>query len=170
LTAAAKNPSEIVVLEGDEGISEFRVPRREVYTAEVAVKGGRSGHAKSSDSSLDVDLVVPKEQGGPGGAGTNPEQLFAAGFAACFESAIMGAGRRFKVPIEEVTINSRVGIGPTVETAFGLTVELRVRLPGVDKSVAQSLIIQAERNCPYAIATLGNIPVRLILEPDTPYP
>jgi Ohr subfamily peroxiredoxin len=155
---------EIVVSEGDKGKAEFRVPRKVTYTAEVIVKGGRAGHARSSDSNLDVNLVVPKEQGGPGGAGTNPEQLFAAGFAACFESAIMGVGRRGNVPVNEVIINSRVGIGPTVERDFGLIVEMRVQLPGIEKSVAQSLITQAEQICPYANATRGNIPVRLILE------
>jgi Ohr subfamily peroxiredoxin len=153
-----------VVSEGEQGYAEFRVPRRVVYTAEVNVSGGRSGHATSPDGNLDVSLVVPKEQGGPGGAGTNPEQLFAAGFAACFESSIMGAGRRLKVRVNDVVINSRVGFGPTVEAAFGLTVELRIKMPGVERSAAQSLIREAERNCPYAIATRGNIPLRLVLE------
>lgn len=152
---------ETVISEGDKGKAEFRVPRKVTYMAEVVVTGGRSGHARSSDGNLDVNLVVPKEQDG---AGTNPEQLFAAGFAACFESAVMGAGRRSNVPVNEVIINSRVGIGPTVERAFGLAVEMRVQLPGIEKSVAQSLIIEAERICPYANATRGNIPVRLILE------
>jgi Ohr subfamily peroxiredoxin len=153
-----------VVLEGDEGNAEFRVPRMVIYTAEVSVNGGRSGHARSSDGNLDVNLVVPKEQGGPGGAGTNPEQLFAAGFAACFESTIMGAGRRLNVPVNDVLISSRVGLGPTVGPAFGLTVEMRIRIPGVESSAAQSLIKEAEKNCPYAVATRGNIPLRLILE------
>ena len=155
---------ETVVSEGDKGKAEFRVPRKVMYAAEVLVKGGRSGHARSSDGNLEVNFVIPKEMDGPGGAGTNPEQLFAAGFAACFESAIMGAGRRSNVPVNEVMINSRVGIGPTVERAFGLTVEMRVQLPGIEKSVAQLLITEAEKYCPYSIATRGNIPVRLILE------
>ncbi len=152
---------ETVVSEGDKGEAGFRAPRRLMYTAEVIVEGGRSGHARSSDGNLEVNLVVPKEQGG---ADTNPEQLFAAGFAACFESTIMGAGRRSNVAINKVIINSRVGLGPTVEAAFGLAVELRVQLPGIEKSVARSLITEAEKNCPYTNATRGNIPVRLILE------
>jgi osmotically inducible protein OsmC len=155
---------EIVISEGADGKAEFRVPRRVLYTAEVMIEGGRTGHAKSSDGNLDVALTVPEELSGPAGAGTNPEQLFAAGFAACFESAIMGAGRRSKVHIKEVIINSRVGLGPTIKNAYGLSVEMRVRLLGVETSIAKSLIKQAEEGCPYSIATRGNIPVRLILE------
>jgi lipoyl-dependent peroxiredoxin len=160
---------ETVIQEGDKGAAEFRVPRQVLYTADVLVTGGRSGHAKSTDGNLEVNFAIPKEQGGPGGTGTNPEQLFAAGFAACFESAIMAAGRRSKVPVSEVTIRSRVGLGPTVEFAYGLAVELHVQLPGIERSVAESLVAQAEKGCPYSNATRGNIPVRLVLEgPDTP--
>jgi Ohr subfamily peroxiredoxin len=135
-----------------------------LYTAEATVSGGREGQARSSDGHLDVKLAVPKEMGGAGGAGTNPEQLFAAGYAACFESALMGVARRQHLDVHDVTILSRVGIGPTEGGAYGLSVEMRIHLPGLARDVAEGLIAAAHTVCPYSNATRGNIPVELILE------
>lgn len=135
-----------------------------LYTAEATVQGGREGHARSSDGILDVDLRTPKEMGGTGGQGTNPEQLFAAGYAACFQSALMLVARRQKVDASQSTITARVGIGPTGNGGFGLEVALHVSIPGVDKATGEQLLEQAHQVCPYSNATRGNIPVVLTLE------
>ena len=137
---------------------------KRLYTAEVEVTGGRSGHARSSDGKLEVALSTPAEMGGPGGAGTNPEQLFAAGFAACFESALMVAARRQGKDVDNVRIRAVVGIGPIENRAFGLDVELHVALPGIPRAEAEALVEQAHAVCPYSNATRGNIPVQLIVE------
>jgi Ohr subfamily peroxiredoxin len=135
-----------------------------LYTAEATVQGGREGHARSSDGILDVDLRTPKEMGGTGDQGTNPEQLFAAGYAACFQSALMRVARRQKVDASQSTITARVGIGPTGDGGFGLEVALHVSIPGVDKATGEQLLEQAHQVCPYSNATRGNIPVVLTLE------
>lgn len=105
-----------------------------LYTAEATVIGGRAGHARSSDGHLDIGLDVPAAMGGEGGPGTNPEQLFAAGFAACFESALMAAARRQKMAVGQVVITSRVGIGPIGGGRMGLAVELHIQIPGVERA------------------------------------
>lgn len=110
----------------------MNVPNKLLYTAEATVIGGRDGHACSSDGHLDV----PQEMGGAGGPGTNPEQLFAAGFAACFESALMGAARRQKKDIGQVVITNRVGIGPIGGGRMGLAVEMHIQIPGVERAEA----------------------------------
>ncbi|MDG6109517.1 organic hydroperoxide resistance protein [Dactylosporangium aurantiacum] len=132
-----------------------------LYTADVTATGdGRDGHVTSSDGIIDVDVAVPKEMGGAGGA-TNPEQLFAAGYAACFHSALRVVARRAKASVEGSEVNARVGIGPNGSGGFGLDVTLTVTLPGVDAATARQLVDAAHQVCPYSNATRGNIDVRL---------
>ncbi len=135
-----------------------------LYTAEATVHGGREGEARTSDGNLVVNLSVPKEMGGAGGQGTNPEQLFAIGYAACFQSALMGVARRQHVDASQSTIAAKVGIGPIGEGAFGLNVELRVSIPGLDQETGEKLVEAAHKVCPYSNATRGNIPVKLVFE------
>src|SRR2546426_1835918 len=111
-----------------------------LYTAEVTVTGGRSGMARSSDGAFEVKMSVPKEMSGSGGQGTNPEQLFAAGYAACFQSALMGAARRKHLDASPSVITAKVGIGPTGRGGYGLEVELHIELPGVERSVGHRLL------------------------------
>lgn len=136
-----------------------------LYTATATAKGGRAGHIKSSDGVLDFDLKVPKELGGPGGLGSNPEQLFAAGYSACFEGAIRFVAGQRKIAIPaETTVTGHVGIGPRQPTGFGIAVELEVNLPGLDRAVAQELVDTAHRDiCPYSHATRGNVDVKITL-------
>ena len=132
------------------------------YQAHASATGGRDGHARSSDGLLDVKLGVPKEMGGPGGA-VNPEQLFAAGYAACFLGAMkFVAGKQKLVVPADAAIESTIGIGP-IPAGFGINAELKISLPGVDRAVAQKLIDDAHQVCPYSNATRGNIEVNLIL-------
>src|SRR4051794_31379488 len=134
-----------------------------LYTAQATVTGGRAnGHGVTSDGTLDVQLRAPAEMGGEGG-GTNPEQLFAIGFAACFEGAIGVAGRREKVEVGDVSIDSKVSLGPTEERGFALSVELDVTLPHVtDPDQAARIVESAHQVCPYSNATRGNIEVKLL--------
>jgi Ohr subfamily peroxiredoxin len=134
-----------------------KTPEKVVYTARASVQGGRSGHGRTDDGLLDVTLAPPKEMGGPGGA-TNPEQLFAVGYAACFQSALGSVGRKEGVDTSSSTVHAEVGIG-RVGQGYGLQVDLRVELPGVDPQVARTLVEQAHQVCPYSNATRGNIPV-----------
>ena len=132
-----------------------------LYTAVATSTGdGRSGHVRSSDGLLDADVLPPTEMGGPGGA-TNPEQLFAAGYAACFHSALNLVGRRKKVSVEGSTVTAEVGIGPNGAGGFGLAVTLRIDLPDADKAEAEELAATAHQVCPYSNATRGNVPVTL---------
>jgi Ohr subfamily peroxiredoxin len=134
-----------------------------LYTAEVTATGdGRDGHVTSTDGIIDVDVAVPKEMGGAGGA-TNPEQLFAAGYAACFHSALRLVARRAKTSVDGSEVNARVGIGPNGSGGFGLDVTLKVTLPAVDPAVARQLIDAAHQVCPYSNATRGNLDVKLEL-------
>ena len=135
---------------------------RVLYTAEATVTGGRvDGHGRTTDGALDVQLRAPKETGGEGG-GTNPEQLFAVGYAACFESALGAVGRRERVEVGDVSIVSRVSLLPTQERGFKLAVELDVTLPQVqDPDEAARLVTAAHQVCPYSNATRGNIDVTL---------
>jgi Ohr subfamily peroxiredoxin len=136
-----------------------------LYTAEAHVTGGRDeGHAKTSDGALEVDLRTPQELGGDGG-GTNPEQLFAVGYAACFESAIKVVGKRMKQNVGDVAIDSRVELLPGEDRTFKLAVELDVSLPKVkDSDQATEVIKNAHAVCPYSNATRGNIDVTLKLD------
>jgi Ohr subfamily peroxiredoxin len=132
-----------------------------LYTAEATVTGGRvNGHGRTSDGNLEVTLKLPKELGGEGD-GTNPEQLFAVGFAACFEGAIGVAGRRMKVETDDVSIDSKVNLHPTEERGFGLSVELHVTIPQADAEQAAEIVRAAHQVCPYSNATRGNIDVVL---------
>jgi lipoyl-dependent peroxiredoxin len=133
-----------------------------LYTAEAHVTGGRvAGHGRTNDGVLEVDLRLPSEMGGKGG-GTNPEQLFAVGYAACFEGALAVATRRAKVEPGEVAIDSQVSLSPNGQGGFVLSVELDVGLPDItDADTAVDLVRSAHRVCPYSNATRGNIDVKL---------
>src|SRR5580693_2416903 len=135
---------------------------RVLYTAEATVTGGRaSGHGRTNDGALDVQLRSPKEMGGEGG-GTNPEQLFAVGYASCFESALGVVGRREHAEVGDVSIDSRVSLLPTEGGAFKLAVALDVSLPQVDdQELAVRLVAAAHQVCPYSNATRGNVDVEL---------
>jgi lipoyl-dependent peroxiredoxin len=134
-----------------------------LYTANAHVTGGRDGHGRTSDGELDVDLRRPKEMGGSGG-GTNPEELFAVGYAACFESALAVVARRSKLEAGEVTIDSAVSLLPTGDGGFKLAVTLDVSLPGVGgRETAVELVRGAHQVCPYSNATRGNIELELLL-------
>ncbi|NWL78550.1 organic hydroperoxide resistance protein [Pseudomonas taiwanensis] len=134
-----------------------------LYTAHAEAYGGREGRAVSSDGVLDVKLTTPKELGGPGGDGTNPEQLFAAGYSACFLGAMKFVAGKEKITLsEDTSIEGAVGIG-TLPTGFGIEVELKISLPGLDKQVAKELVDKAHIVCPYSNATRGNINVKLTL-------
>jgi Ohr subfamily peroxiredoxin len=135
---------------------------RVLYTAEATVTGGRvHGHGRTSDGALDVRLRTPREMGGEGG-GTNPEQLFAVGYASCFESALGVVARRERLAVQDVSVDSRVSLLPTEDRGFKLAVALDVTLPGVtDPAAAQRLVATAHRVCPYSNATRGNIDVAL---------
>ncbi|PKW19866.1 organic hydroperoxide resistance protein [Saccharopolyspora spinosa] len=133
-----------------------------LYTAEATATGaGRDGRTRSSDGVLDLDLVVPKELGGPGGAATNPEQLFAAGYAACFHSALQLVARRARVGITDSSVTAQVGIGRNGDGGFGLSVGLVVALPGVPREQAQELVNAADEVCPYSNAIRGNVEIEL---------
>jgi osmotically inducible protein OsmC len=132
-----------------------------LYTAHAHVTGGRDkGHGKTSDDALEVDLRLPPEMGGQGG-GTNPEQLFAVGYAACFEGAIGAVARRAKVDTGDAVIASSVSLHPNESKGFDLSVQLDVTLPSVDDAQAVELVKAAHHVCPYSNATRGNIPVTL---------
>jgi osmotically inducible protein OsmC len=133
-----------------------------LYTAKAHVEGGRAdGHGKTSDGALEVDLRLPTEMGGTE-TGTNPEQLFAVGYAACFEGALGAAARRRKVELGAVSIDSAVSLSPNESKGFDLSVELDVTLPGItDAAEAVAIVADAHQICPYSNATRGNIPVTL---------
>jgi osmotically inducible protein OsmC len=135
-----------------------------LYTAHAHVTGGRDGHGRTDDGELEVNLRIPTEMGGSGG-GTNPEELFAVGYAACFESAIGGVARRRRIDAGEVTIASDVSLLPTGDGGFRLAVMLDVQLPAIgDRETAVDLVRAAHQVCPYSNATRGNIDVELRLD------
>ena len=137
---------------------------KNLYTAHAHVTGGRAGNATTADGGLQLDLRVPKEMGGEGG-GTNPEELFAAGYAACFESALGTFARRKHVDADNVSIDSSVSLFPAGDGGFKLAVTLDVSLPSVeDRETAVELIHGAHQVCPYSQATRGNIDVTLLLD------
>ena len=134
-----------------------------LYTAVATATHGREGRAVTSDGKLDLELAIPVEMGGSG-QGTNPEQLFAAGYAACFASALALVGRQAKVDVSDAAVTGEVGIGKQGE-GFALAVTLRVELPAtVDEATGRKLVEQAHQVCPYSNATRGNIPVELVIE------
>ncbi|WP_378148163.1 organic hydroperoxide resistance protein [Cnuibacter sp. UC19_7] len=137
-----------------------------LYTAEALSTGaGRNGHVATSDGTLDLDMAVPKEMGGSG-AGSNPEQLFAAGYAACFHSALQSVARAQKIKVDDSSVGGRVQIGPNGEGGFQLAVLLEVVLPGLDHDAAQQLADAAHQVCPYSNATRGNIDVTITVADD----
>jgi osmotically inducible protein OsmC len=142
-------------------LRRFSVAMSVLYTAVAHATGdGRNGHVTSDDGLLDVDVRMPPELGGAGGA-TNPEQLFAAGYAACFHSALKVVGRMAGADLEGTTVSASVGIGPNTAGGFELAVELDVEIPNVERAAAEQLVEQAHQVCPYSNATRGNIPVTL---------
>ncbi|RTL45015.1 MAG: organic hydroperoxide resistance protein [Burkholderiales bacterium] len=137
-----------------------------LYTATATATGGRTGTAKSSDGVLDVALSTPKELGGAGGAGTNPEQLFAAGYSACFIGAMKAVSARQKISLPaEVSITSDVAIGPHANKpgAFGIQVAMKISVPGMDRAQLEALVATAHEVCPYSNATRGNVDVSLTI-------
>jgi Ohr subfamily peroxiredoxin len=132
-----------------------------LYTATVNATGeGRNGHVTSDDGLIDIDMKIPKSMGGEGGA-SNPEQLFAAGYAACFHSALKLVGGQAKADVSGTEVSATVGIGTIDNGGFGLQVELDVSVPNVDRTTAEALVARAHEVCPYSNATRGNIPVTL---------
>lgn len=132
------------------------------FTAQAKAKGGRDGHVTTDNQVLDLALSTPKEMGGPGKAGaTNPEQLFAAGYAACFEGALGVAARQANVTLEGVTVEALIGFGKAEDGGYGISADLHVNLPGLEQAQAEQLVEAAHGICPYSRATRGNIEVNL---------
>ncbi|GAB6843549.1 Ohr subfamily peroxiredoxin [Methylorubrum rhodinum] len=132
------------------------------YRTTASATGGRDGSARTEDGSFEVKLSTPKELGGAGGSGANPEQLFAAGYSACFLGALKVAGGQLKLKVPaETQVTATVGIGPRSEGGFGITADLTVDLPGLDRADAQRLVDAAHQICPYSNATRGNVDVGL---------
>jgi lipoyl-dependent peroxiredoxin len=131
-----------------------------MYTAEATAWGGRSGRAATTDGKLDVMMAPPKELGGSG-EGTNPEQLFAAGYAACFHNALLLVARAEKLDISDSAVTARVGLGDNGKGGFGIAVVLHTEIPGVDQAKAEELVAATEKVCPYSNATRGNIELEL---------
>ncbi|MDX8500400.1 organic hydroperoxide resistance protein [Mesorhizobium captivum] len=131
-----------------------------LYTTQARVVGGRAGHAETNDGLLKLDLAMPKELGGQGGA-TNPEQLFAAGYAACFESAIRFVARKKKLPLEDAAVTATVSLYPNDQGGFRLGVALAAETKGLDQAGAEALVSEAHQICPYSNAIRGNIDVAL---------
>jgi lipoyl-dependent peroxiredoxin len=135
-----------------------------LYTAQASVEGGRNGTGRTSDGRLEVDLSVPEDMGGVGGTGTNPEQLFAVGYAACFQSALLNVANRRKLDASDSRIESRVGIGPTGHGGMALTVSLDLHAPHLSPAEAADLMARAHELCPYSNAIRGNIDVELTVD------
>lgn len=140
------------------------MPVNVVYKTTATATGGRDGTAKSDDGSVDVNLVVPKEMGGPGGVGANPEKLFAAGYSACFLGAMKAVSGKegVKVP-SDASVTAEIGFGPRSEGGYGITANLTITLPGVERDAAERLAHAAHQVCPYSNATRGNVDVGLII-------
>lgn len=135
-----------------------------LYTAHATSTGGRTGTTESSDGAIKLALVTPKELGGPGGVGANPEALFASGYSACFIGAMKAVAARQKIALPaDVSIQASVSIGPMTgkEGAFGIAVAMKVTVPGMDRAAAEKLVATAHEVCPYSNATRGNIDVAL---------
>jgi osmotically inducible protein OsmC len=136
-----------------------------LYQTAARATGGRDGHTATLDGTFDVSLTIPKELGGPGGPGANPEKLFAAGYAACFLGAMKAVAAQGgpKVP-SDTTVTATVGIGPRSEGGFGLAIALSIALPGLPRADAEALVAKAHQVCPYSNATRNNIDVKLTVE------
>ncbi|KQP65357.1 organic hydroperoxide resistance protein [Nocardioides sp. Leaf285] len=135
-------------------------PEKIVYTARASVTGGRQGRATSEDGVLDLSLTAPKETGGPG-TGTNPEQLFAVGYGACFQGALTMVAKAHGVDASGSQLEIAVGFGPEGDS-FAITADIEVTIPGVDDAKAQELVEAAHQVCPYSKATRGNVPVTVV--------
>jgi Ohr subfamily peroxiredoxin len=134
------------------------------YRTKATAVGGRDGGARTEDGRLEVKLATPKELGGAGGEGSNPEQLFAAGYSACFIGALKAAGRELKLKVpDDTSVTATIGIGPRTEGGFGITADLIVDLPGVDRADARKLADLAHQICPYSNATRHNLDVGVAL-------
>lgn len=134
------------------------------YRTTAFATGGRDGQAQTEQGNFSVKLTTPKELGGAGGDGANPEQLFAAGYSACFIGALKVAGQQLKMKVPaDAKVTADVGIGPRSEGGFGITADLRVELPGIDRADAEKLVSAAHEICPYSNATRGNVDVGLTL-------
>ena len=138
--------------------------RKILYTASATSQGGRRGHVRSSDGFLDFDLAMPEAMGGEGGSGTNPEQLYAAGYSACFGNALRRVAGHQGKDVSGAEITAHVGIGPVRIGGFGIEVELVGKMPNLSREEAESLMDQAHERCPYSRATRGNINVKLTIE------
>jgi Ohr subfamily peroxiredoxin len=135
-----------------------------LYRTKVIATGGRDGRARSEDGRVDVQLSTPKELGGTGGLGTNPEQLFAAGYSACFIGALKVAGQQLKTKVPtDTSITAKICLGPRSEGGFGITADLEISLPGVGREDAQRLVETAHQICPYSNATRNNVDVQLTI-------
>jgi len=135
-----------------------------LYTASATTHGGRAGKVESSDGVLDLNLFMPEEMGSDGGTGTNPEQLFAAGYAACFESALRLVAGNQEKDLGDASITANVGLGRDSSGNFGLAVELVGRMPNLPREEAEGLMAAAHQVCPYSCATCGNVDVGLTVE------
>ena len=134
-----------------------------LYTTQVTATGGRNGKVLSADGVLDLQLAIPSEMGGSGGALSNPEQLFAAGYAACFDSALAFVAGQRKIRLASSSVKATVGIGQNGQGGFGLAVKLEVSLPGLEREEAQALLDATHQVCPYSNAVRGNVEVELVL-------
>jgi len=133
-----------------------------IYKTQATSTGGRDGAARSDDGSVDVKLIIPKELGGPGGVGANPEKLFAAGYSACFLGAMKAVSGQVGVKVPaDATVTATIGFGPRSEGGYGITADLAVSLPGVDHEAGERLVQAAHKVCPYSNATRGNVDVGL---------
>ena len=135
-----------------------------LYQTRATATGGRNGHIVSQDGVLDMHLAIPKEMGGPGGALSNPEQLFAAGYAACFDSALAFVAAQKKLTPGSTQVDATVGIGPNGTGGFSLAVKLEVTIPGMEREAAQALLEATDLVCPYSNALRGNVEVELVLK------
>lgn len=135
-----------------------------LYQAQASATGGRNGHVVSADGVLDLKLAIPRELGGPGGALSNPEQLFAAGYAACFDSALAVVATQSKLKLAGTRVDATVGIGQNDAGGYGLAVKLEVTIPALPREQGQALLEKAHAVCPYSNALRGNVEVELILK------
>ena len=138
------------------------MPVNVIYRTSATATGGRDGATRSDDGSVDVKLVVPEEMGGPGGEGANPEKLFAAGYSACFLGAMKAMSGKVGVPVPaDATVSAQIGFGPRSEGGYGITADLTIAMPGVERADAERLVHAAHEVCPYSNATRGNLDVGL---------
>lgn len=140
------------------------MPVTVIYKTSATATGGRDGTVRSDDGSVDVGLVIPKEMGGPGGVGANPEKLFAAGYAACFVGAMKASASKVGVKVpDDASVSAEVGFGPRSEGGYGVTAHLTITLPGIDRADGERLMHAAHEICPYSNATRNNLDVGLTL-------